>query len=50
MTRGLLFVYAALACFVCALLVALGVDLGGSTWQEWIAGGLVAYLLSAVAG
>jgi hypothetical protein len=38
-----------LVAFVCAglgELVALGADVFGSTWQEWVAGALCAFLLS----
>jgi len=38
-----------LVAFVCALLaefVALGAQLFGSTWEEWVAGALCAYFLS----
>lgn len=44
MTRSLLLTVAALACFVVALVLALGASLGGSTWAQWVAGGLVAYV------
>ncbi len=42
--RLLLFVSA--ACLFLALLIALGASLFGSTFDEWLSGGLLAYILS----
>jgi len=36
----------ALFCAVFAEVVALGNKLGSSTWEEWVAGALIAYFLS----
>lgn len=47
-TRAYLLLIAALVCAVISLVVALGADLGGSTWQEWISGALTAYFGSQV--
>jgi hypothetical protein len=41
-----LLLLAAFLCALAALVVALGNSLGGSTWEQWIAGALLAYLLS----
>lgn len=41
-----LLVLAAFLCSLAALVVSLGNSLGGSTWQQWLAGALVAYFLS----
>lgn len=39
-------VLAAAVCSFFALLIALGTNLWGSTWSEWIAGALLAWFLS----
>ena len=45
-TRSFLLIVAAVACFVIALIIALGASLGGSTYSEWVAGGLIAFAAS----
>lgn len=43
---SLVLVFAALVCAFIALLLSLGAHLFGWTWDQWIAGALVAYFLS----
>lgn len=45
---GRLLLFAAAACFLASLAVALGATLGGSTWQQWLSGGLLAWLLALI--
>lgn len=33
----------AVVCFLAALALAYGWSLGGTNWQEWVSGGLVAF-------
>ncbi len=42
-TRSLLLLVIAVVCFAFALIVALGAHIAGSTYAEWIAGGLLAW-------
>jgi hypothetical protein len=41
-----LLVFAAFICALFALIISLGNNLFSSTWQEWVAGALMAYFLS----
>lgn len=42
------FLFAAAVCFLAALALSLGASLFDSTWQEWVAGGLLAWVLATL--
>jgi hypothetical protein len=44
--RTFILILAACVCFAIALLIALGVSLGGSTFSDWLAGGLLSFALA----
>lgn len=45
-TMPTILVFAAFLCALIAEFVALGADLFGSTWEQWVAGALLAFFLA----